>query len=269
MEVMMQDLLTLALEAVAQAHKVIMQHYQKALTVEWKPDATPVTIADKGAEEVMREFLLKRDAGFGFVGEEFGCTTSKNGYTWIMDPIDGTKSFIYGVPLFGTLLALMEKGEPVVGIIALPALNSVLYAAKGLGCFCDGKPVKTSAVTHLADSLVLSGTVNTFEARGHTASFTKLRQSARLYRGWGDCYGYYQVAQGRAEVMCDPVVSLWDIAPMPIIFSEAGGRFSALDGKSYSWQEADFMQEHVFADQYSGCVATNGLIHKKVIEFFA
>jgi histidinol-phosphatase len=227
----LQELLALALRAADVAEDVIMRHYQTDVGVDWKADNTPVTIADKGAEEAVRLFAQRETPEFGFIGEEFGAERSEAEYQWVLDPIDGTKSFIHGVPLFGTLLALVRRGEPVVGLIRMPALRSTLWASRGGGAFLDGKKIGCSAVGELSQALVLSGTLNTMEDKGYGDWFRTVRRSARLYRGWGDCYGYYLVASGRAEVMVDPVVSLWDVAPMPVIFAEAGGEFSTLAGE--------------------------------------
>lgn len=251
-----RGLLEIALRAADVAEEVILRHYQTGVSVDWKADNTPVTIADQGAEEAVRKFVAQATPGFGFIGEEFGVESPDAEYQWVLDPIDGTKSFIHGVPLFGTLLALVRRGEPVVGLIRLPALRSTLWASKGGGAWLDGKPARCSAVSELSQALVLSGTLNTMEDKGYGEWFRSLRRNARLYRGWGDCYGYYLVASGRAEAMVDPVVSLWDVAPMPVIFSEAGGSFTTLSGETRLWgpQGAPLASIH---EGFTG-IATNG-----------
>ncbi len=225
------ELLKIAERAAKNAERVILSHFETNLSVEWKPDNTPVTVADRGAEEELRKVFASETPDFGLIGEEFGIEKPDAEYKWIFDPIDGTKSFIRGVPLFGTLVGLYRKDEPLVGVINLPALRHTLVAGKDLGAFVDGKRAHVSA-TKISEGLALSGTVNTFESEGRAEFFERYRKSAALYRGWGDCYGYFLVATGRAEAMADPVVSLWDIAAFPAIFSEAGGRFSALDGET-------------------------------------
>ncbi|MDR2595197.1 MAG: hypothetical protein LBC87_10565 [Fibromonadaceae bacterium] len=229
---MQKDLLSLILQAGSIAQNEILKHWKTALSVEWKADATPVTIADKKAEELVRNFAQKETPEFGFIGEEFGGEKPEAEYQWVLDPIDGTKSFIYGVPLFGTIIAILRKGSPIAGLIQLPALNSKVWATEGGGAFADdGRAAKVSDTLELKNSLVLSGTINTIESKGYGEWFASLRKNAKLYRGWGDCFGYYQVACGKAEIMIDPVVSLWDIAPYPLIFAEAGGVFSTLKGE--------------------------------------
>lgn len=251
------EMLDLVLEAGNIAQGEILRHWKTHLNVEWKSDSTPVTIADKKTEELVRAFAQKETPEFGFIGEEFGQENSAAEYQWVLDPIDGTKSFIYGVPLFGTVIAILKKGIPVAGLIQLPALDSKVWASAGGGAFADeGIPVKVSDVGELKNSLVLSGTINTMENKGYGEWFAELRKKARLYRGWGDCFGYYLVVCGKAEIMADPVVSLWDIAPYPLIFSEAGGSFSTLSGEKKLFSEAGEPAHSVY-EGYSA-IATNG-----------
>jgi len=254
---MQKDLLSLILQAGSIAQNEILGHWKTALSVEWKADATPVTIADKKAEELVRNFAQKETPEFGFIGEEFGGEKPEAEYQWVLDPIDGTKSFIYGVPLFGTLIAILRKGTPIAGLIQLPALNSKVWAAEGGGAFADdGRAVRVSDTPQLKNSLVLSGTINTIESKGYGEWFAGLRKNAKLYRGWGDCFGYYQVACGKAEIMMDPVVSLWDIAPYPLIFAEAGGAFSTLKGEK-SLFSAKGEPLHPIYEGYTA-IASNG-----------
>lgn len=257
-------LLQIARQATAIAKEEILLHYGEAVQVEWKPDNTPVTIADRNAEQKVRAFLERETPSFGFIGEEFGRTNSDAEYQWILDPIDGTKSFVRGVPLFGTILGLYHRDRSIVGVISLPALQSELSAAVGEGAHVDGRIAKVSSVSHLDQATVLSGTMNTMEARGFGDSFARLRRASQLYRGWGDCYGYYLVACGRAELMVDPVVSIWDIAAMPVIFSEAGGAFSQINGNTRLLDSSGNILAGT--DGFTG-MASNGLLHNKAIEY--
>ena len=258
------ELLKIALKTAELAEENILKFYQNDVGVEWKADKTPVTIADKGTEELARKFWAKETPGFGVIGEEFGIESPDAEYQWVIDPIDGTKSFIHGVPLFGTLIALYHKNVPIASVIRLPAMKSAVWAVNGGGAFLDGREVRASKVSQLNDALVLSGTVNTMEDKGFGEGFTKLRRSARLHRGWGDCYGYYLVAAGRAEIMVDPVVSLWDIAPFPLLMKEAGGKFSTIDGKT----ELFDANGKPTAPSYEGftSIATNGLLHDTALD---
>ena len=261
------ELLKIALKTAELAEENILKYYQNDVGVEWKADKTPVTIADKGTEELARKFWAKETPGFGVIGEEFGIESPDAEYQWVIDPIDGTKSFIHGVPLFGTLIGLWHKNVPIASVIRLPAMKSAVWAVNGGGAFLDGREVRASKVSQLSDALVLSGTVNTMEDKGFGEGFTKLRRSARLHRGWGDCYGYYLVAAGRAEIMVDPVVSLWDIAPFPLLMKEAGGKFSTIDGKTELFDANGKPTAPIYEGFTS--IATNGLLHDVALEMLA
>jgi histidinol-phosphatase len=245
----------LALRMAEAAGKIILGYFQTAVQVETKNDNTPVTIADRKSEEALRALMEKHTPGYGIIGEEFGTRTGSADREWVVDPIDGTKAFIHGVPLFGTLIALLEKGRPVVGVISLPALGQVMHASLGGGCFLDGKPSRVSGVARVEDSLLLDGSISSMERLGHGPAWSALRARAKLHRGWGDCYGHLLVACGRAEAMVDPIVSVWDVAPMAIILPEAGGRFTSLGGND-SITEA------------SG-ISSNGLIHGEILRGMA
>ena len=258
------ELLKIALKTAELAEENILKYYQNDVGVEWKADKTPVTIADKGTEELARKFWAKETPGFGVIGEEFGIESPDAEYQWVIDPIDGTKSFIHGVPLFGTLIGLYHKNVPIASVIRLPAMKSAVWAVNGGGAFLDGREVHASKVSQLSDALVLSGTVNTMEDKGFGEGFTKLRRSARLHRGWGDCYGYYLVAAGRAEIMVDPVVSLWDIAPFPLLMKEAGGKFSTIDGKTELFDANGKPTAPIYEGFTS--IATNGLLHDVALD---
>ena len=258
------ELLKIALKTAELAEENILKFYQNDVGVEWKADKTPVTIADKGTEELARKFWAKETPGFGVIGEEFGIESPDAEYQWVIDPIDGTKSFIHGVPLFGTLIGLWHKNVPIASVILLPAMKSAVWAVNGGGAFLDGREVRASKVSQLSDALVLSGTVNTMEDKGFGEGFTKLRRSARLHRGWGDCYGYYLVAAGRAEIMVDPVVSMWDIAPFPLLMKEAGGKFSTIDGKTELFDENGKPTAPIYEGFTS--IATNGLLHNVALD---
>ena len=259
------ELLKIALKTAELAEENILKFYQNDVGVEWKADKTPVTIADKGTEEIARKFWAKETPGFGVIGEEFGIESPDAEYQWVIDPIDGTKSFIHGVPLFGTLIGLWHKNVPIASVIRLPAMKSAVWAVNGGGAFLDGREVRASKVSQLSDALVLSGTVNTMEDKGFGEGFTMLRRSARLHRGWGDCYGYYLVAAGRAEIMVDPVVSLWDIAPFPLLMKEAGGKFSTIDGKTELFDANGKPTAPIYEGFTS--IATNGLLHDVALDF--
>lgn len=222
-----------------------------ALDVITKSDGTPVTEADRGAERVVRERLAALHPEDSILGEELDDHIGSSSRTWIVDPIDGTKAFTRGVPLYSNLLAVVDEHGPLIGVINLPALNTTVYAGRGLGCFRDGRIVHVSART-TPNTCVLStsgfGTWSEDELLGVTRAGFELRT-------WGDGYGYAMVACGALDAMVDPHVSLWDIAPMPVILSEAGGVFTGTDGREVSL---------IPGSRVSG-VATNGVIHDAVI----
>jgi len=173
----------------------------------------------------------------------------------VIDPIDGTKAFIHKTPLFGTLIALLEKGEPVLGIIDLPILGERVYATKGGGAFHNGKPCRVSSISTVEDALLLDGSITTMEKLGYGPAWANLRRKARLHRGWGDCYGHFMVATGAAEVMADPVVEIWDVAPMGVILPEAGGCFTSIKGQPGIRERSG--------------LSTNGFLHDTVLKALA
>jgi histidinol-phosphatase len=246
--------LEFALLLADEAAKVVRRHFRTGLQVETKRDNTPVTAADRGAEEALRALIRKHTPDYGVIGEEFGRESGDSEREWVIDPIDGTKAFIHGVPLFGTLLALLEKGKAVVGVISLPALGHVLSATAGGGAFVDGAPARVSRVAQIEEALLLDGSISTMERLGHGPAWAKLRGQAKLHRGWGDCYGHFLVATGGAEVMADPIVEIWDVAPMQVILPEAGGRFTAFSG-------ADSIAERTG-------LSTNGALHEEILRGF-
>ncbi len=244
------DLLAIARRAAAIAGEVIMPLYDRGVTVEFKADRTPVTAADRGAEEAIRSFLARECPEHGILGEEFGEAPGDGRHRWILDPIDGTTSFIHHVPLFGTLVALERDGEPVVGVIACHAAGETAYAARGLGAFVNGVPARVSATTKLAGATILMTSFQRMP-RHHANAFANLTRRAGLMRTWGDCYGYLMVATGRADAMLDPVMSLWDVAALSPVLSEAGGRLTTWDGSQAIGNSA---------------VATNGTLHEAVLK---
>ena len=220
------------------------------LEVRTKADRTPVTEADEAAEQEIRRLLRDDRPDDGILGEEDGEVAGTSGLTWVVDPIDGTQGFTRGVPLYSTLLALVDEHGPAVGVIHLPALRSTLWAARGAGCHVDGHPALVSTVGTLADALLTTSGFDAFE----TGWFDSLRRSGCRLRTWGDGYGYYLVATGAADVMVDPVASRWDLAPMPVVMAEAGGTFS---------------DAHGAATFDTSGVATNGLLHDDVLAVLA
>lgn len=226
----LRNLLDFAVEVAWHAGRVTLGYFQTGVSAEFKADSTPVTAADRGAEQVARQLIEARFPADGIMGEEFGNTRSDAVRRWILDPIDGTKSFVQGVPLYGVLVALEEAGEPVLGVIHFPALSETVFAARGEGCWWNGRPARVSEVTRLEDAVLLTTDVDNMVARGYGDSWNQLCRRSRLVRNWGDCYGHALVATGRAEAMVDPELEAWDAAPLLPIVEEAGGVFTDFQG---------------------------------------
>jgi histidinol-phosphatase len=222
-----------AADAARGAGEVVMRFFQKSPAVESKADRTPVTEADRAAERFLRERIRAAFPRDGLLGEEFGEVPGESGRRWLIDPIDGTKSFIQGVPLFGVVLGVEGPDGPEAGAVYLPALDELVCAARGEGAWWNGARARVSAVDRLDQACVIYTTLRTFDQAGPEAAAggRRLFAACRLQRGWGDCYGHMLVATGRAEVMLDPVLNPWDSSPFPAILEEAGGTFTDWGGR--------------------------------------
>ena len=214
------------------AGEVALGYFGSRIEVETKADDTPVTIADREAESLLRAEIRRRYPDHGIVGEEHGEVLPGAPVRWILDPIDGTKSFVHGVPLWGVLIGIEAEDEPVVGVVHLPALGETVTAARGRGCRWNGKPCSVSTESRLDRSLVLTTDEMAFRGHPTEAGWRALAAAARNARSWGDCYGHVLVATGRAQVMVDPVLNPWDAAPLLPILTEAGGCFTDVSGES-------------------------------------
>jgi len=221
-----------AVQVVARlAGDVALAHYRTALTVESKGDGSPVTIADREAEEAARAWIAQRFPADGILGEEFGAVDGTSGRRWLLDPIDGTKSFVRGVPLWGTLIAVTEGEQVIAGAAYFPAVNEIVAAAPGEGCWWNGRRASVSTVDTLAAATALITDDRTFADPLQRDAWDTLASEVGVARGWGDCFGYLLVATGRAEVMVDPVINPWDAACFQPIIEEAGGVFTSLSGE--------------------------------------
>lgn len=224
-------LLEFAVDAARQAGEITMEYFQTALSPERKPDRTFVTAADRKSEERLRTLIRQTYPDYGILGEEYGEQQSDSGRTWIIDPLDGTASFVHGVPLFGVLLGLEVDGEVVLGVANFPALDELVCAGRGIGCYWNGRRAAVSAVDDLKEALLLYTDGAGFEPNGREPAFRHLIAATRMHRSWGDCYGHILVATGRAEVMLDPIMSIWDCAALLPILVEAGGTFTDWEGR--------------------------------------
>ena len=243
-----QDLLDFAVDLARAAGETTLRWFRASdLAIDSKADGTPVTAADRAAERLVRERLAEHFPADGILGEEEAETIGTSGRRWIVDPIDGTKAFTRGVPLYSTLLALDDEHGPAVGVIVLPAAGQAVYAGRGLGCWVDGVAAQVSRTRTLDGSYLTTSSYSHWEDDALLA----VKHAGCHLRTWGDGYGYAMVATGRADAMVDPTVEVYDVAPMPVILAEAGGRFTSLDGAPG-------------AAGGSG-IATNGLLHDELL----
>jgi histidinol phosphatase-like enzyme (inositol monophosphatase family) len=224
-------LLEAAQELARRTGGVALRHFRSALTIEAKADGSPVTIADRAAEQAAREWIAQRFADDGIVGEEFGTHLPGAQRRWLIDPIDGTKTFVRGVPLWGSLIAVCEADTVLAGAAFFPALDEMLVGATGLGCWWNGTRTRVSTTSALADATVLTTDERFSRTPERREGWQRLADTAAISRSWGDCYGYLLVATGRADVMIDGVVGPWDSAPLYPAITEAGGVFTDWEGK--------------------------------------
>jgi histidinol-phosphatase len=246
-----QDLLAAATEAAYIGGRRTLAYFNTPLTIETKADETPVTCADRECEQIIRDYITRRFPTHGILGEEAGATVGGDSrYRWIIDPIDGTKTFCQGVPLYGVMIGIEVDGRPRVGVIYLPALDEIVCAAEGFGCWWNGRRSAVSRTRDLAKAVLLTSDATMCDARSNV--HRELARRTRVQRTWGDCYGYVLVATGRADVMIDPRLSPWDAAPLIPILHEAGGRFSSWKGEATIHGEDG--------------VGSNGLLHDAVLE---
>jgi histidinol-phosphatase len=246
------DDLALALELADACDAITLGRYGAAdLAVETKADATPVSEADRGAEEAVRARLSTERPDDAVVGEEYGSSTAAGDRRWIIDPIDGTKNYVRGIPVWATLLALQEAGEPRVAVVSAPALGRRWWAARGAGAFVrDGqgeRRLAVSGVSELAGAQLSFVGLESWRSLGRLDAVLELAHACGRARGWGDFWAYMLVAEGGIEIGLDPVVSLWDLAAPQLIVEEAGGRFTDLTGRR--------------TPDGGDAIATNGLLH--------
>ena len=218
---------------------------------EIKSDQTPVTVADREAEQLIRKMILNRFPTHGIVGEEYGAENEGADYVWVIDPIDGTKTFMTGVPLFGTIVCLKYKGEPIVGMVHQPILNQILLG-DGEQCWLNDKIVSVRKTAKIEEAVLLtSDPINPSRYKGD-AKWNKLVQQVKLYRTWGDCYGYLLLATGWADIMVDPIVSPWDFQGIIPIIRGANGTIT-------NWEGEDPLNGN-------SVIASNKILHRKVID---
>jgi histidinol-phosphatase len=245
--------LHLALQLADQADSITMRHYQSAdLAIETKTDLTPVTQADRETESAIREMLQQQRPGHAILGEEFGGSADASAARWIIDPIDGTKRFMRGVPSFGTLLALELQGQVVVGVASAPALARRWWAARGLGAFANGRRIHVSTVKDLKDAHIALASLDSWRERAMFPQLENIANQAWTSTGFGDFWIHMLVAEGAADAALEPAGAMWDFAALKVIVEEAGGRFTDFGGT-------------VRADGGSAISSNGGAIHAEVL----
>lgn len=244
-----QSLVDLAVELATGAGALTRKWFDRGtVAFDTKADGSPVTEADKAAERYLREQIGSAFPTDAIIGEEEADRNGTSGRTWIIDPIDGTKSFTHGVPLYGTLLAVVDEHGPAVGVIVMPALDEIVSAGRGLGCFHNGRETSVNDTADLSTSYAMTSGL---EYWPDTAERDRILDSELTVRTWADAYAYVLLATGRCEAVVDPLVKLWDVAPMQVIIPEAGGQISNEAGET--WEPGGHF------------VATNGHIHDELV----
>jgi histidinol-phosphatase len=247
----MDDVLSTAVEAAKAAGEIALRYFCSNLTVETKADLSPVTRADRECEAAILEILTGRFPDCGFLGEEQGERLGRRNARWIVDPIDGTKNFIRGIPFFATLIALEEAGEVTAGVMYAPAIDDLLYARRGCGTFANGGQVRVSQVEELSEAMLIHGGLNGLKTRPCWQPFLQLVDATGRQRGFGDALGHSIVISGHAEIALEPSIQPWDVAATKILVTEAGGRYSDFNGSP---------------SIYTGtAVISNGHVHNQVL----
>ncbi|MBY0526262.1 MAG: histidinol phosphate phosphatase [Gemmataceae bacterium] len=240
-----------AVAAAQKAGQLALGFFDTDLTVEWKHDQSPVTIADRNAEALLRTTLLGTFPQDGFLGEESGDHPGTSGFRWIIDPVDGTRSFVRGIPIWATLVGLEYQGETIAGVAVVPALGQTYRALRGDGAYRNERRIRVSDVAVLKDAMLFYSSVSWFVAAGREKDFLRLASRTQRQRGFGDFYGFVLVAQGSGEVMLEDGVHIWDVAAIKPIVEEAGGRFSDWGGNATIHR--------------SDVIASNGKLHDEVL----
>jgi histidinol-phosphatase len=240
-----------AIDVARRAAQRALRYFHESVEVEWKHDQSPVTIADRETEQELRTALQERFPGDGFLGEEYGDTPGTTGFRWVLDPIDGTRSFVRHIPIWATLVGLEYRGEQIAGVAEVPTLGQTYHALRGQGAFCNDRRIRVSDVSRLNEAVMFYSSISWFVKAGKEKVFLDLSTRTQRQRGFGDFYGFVLVAQGSGEVMAEHGVHIWDVVALKPIVEEAGGRFTDWDGTP-SVDRPDV-------------IASNGKLHDEVL----
>jgi histidinol-phosphatase len=244
-----------AIEAAQVAGRLALGYFDRGLTVEWKHDSSPVTVADRETEALLRSRLLGTFPHDGFLGEESGDAVGSSEFRWIIDPIDGTRSFVRGIPIWGTLVSLEYRGEQIAGVIHVPTMGLTYRAMRGDGAYRGDRRIRVSTVATLAESQMFYSSLAWFIKAGCQEAFTELAVRTQRQRGFGDFYGFMLVAQGSGELLVEHGVHAWDVAAAQVIVEEAGGRFSDWHGN------VDIYRPDI--------LVSNGLLHDETLRILS
>jgi len=248
--------LEIGIEAVKQAEKIILEYFDTNLVIDTKIDGSPVTIADKQAEQIIRKVITNSFPDHGFIGEELGNNQNRNEYTWIIDPIDGTKNYSRNIPMFATELALFKGDEIILGISNAPVLKKLLFAEKGKGSFLNGtKKIEVSKISKVEDAYISVGSIKYFANKEKYNKLAEINNHCAAMKGFGDTWSYHYIAEGKLDAILEAKTNIWDVAAMAIIIKEAGGVVTDLNGDALTTQS-------------NSALATNGLIHDEIISYF-
>jgi histidinol-phosphatase len=228
----LRQLLDFSVGLACEAGEITKHYFRGAFATERKADNSFVTIADRETERHIRSAIQQNFPDDGIMGEEEGEQRGSSRRRWIIDPIDGTYAFVHGVPFYGVMIGLEIDAEPVLGVVNLPALNEVIYAARGLGCFWNDQVARVSSTSTLDSALLLATDFRVTDQHRFGPAMEVLAEKASASRTWGDCYGHMLVATGRADVMLDPLMNIWDCAALLPIVTEAGGTFTDWNGRA-------------------------------------
>ncbi len=263
----LENRLAFAVAIARQAGEQTLELFRtRSLDVDRKSDGSPVTAADRAAEKLLRQRIGEEFPDDAILGEEFGESPGTSGFRWVLDPIDGTKAFITGVPLYTTLVAVLHDDEPQIGVIFAPAAGEMVYAARGQGCWhvlgtAEPRRSLVSGVEKLEDAVFLTTSVRSFSTDRDTDArpvYDRLQSACRISRTWGDAFGYLLIATGRAEIMIDPAMSLWDAAALQPIIEEAGGHFFDWQGRSTVHSEESIATNGELAEQVQALLNKEG-----------
>jgi len=251
----MTSYLKTAIKAVLEASQTAMNYYRSSLEIYIKEDKTPVTAADRDTEMEIIRIIQKDFPDHSFYGEETGISIKSDEFLWIIDPIDGTKNYIAGIPFWGILLALKYQDEIIAGVSYLPVWQEILWAEKNSGTFLNKQKVKVSAIDSISKSMLSFGSLGAFKQKGYDQGISKLINNSARQRSFGDSYPYHLLASGKLEIVAEASIKIVDIAPFDIIIKEAGGMVSDLNGKDINIDTSSFL-------------ATNNLIHQDSLSLF-